>query len=62
MPAEQFFEKYICDNLYLEITLQKKHCPKRAVKFFSFEEEETEKTTEIFLQNWRSWKEAKATG
>lgn len=56
---EVLFEKYIRENLYLELTFDLDHTPKRLVKFFNLYEEN--KVISLDLQNWRSWKEAKAT-
>ncbi|MDD3144481.1 MAG: aminoacetone oxidase family FAD-binding enzyme [Candidatus Gracilibacteria bacterium] len=54
------FEKYIIDNLSLNLTFDLEKTPKRLVKFFELKEDNIEVNLE--LQNWRSWKEAKATG
>lgn len=67
---EQDFEKYICDNLSLRLTFDILNTPKRVIKFFEltspnpFIEGEHDQcnSVELALQNWRSWKEAKATG
>ncbi|RKW22127.1 aminoacetone oxidase family FAD-binding enzyme [Candidatus Gracilibacteria bacterium] len=54
------FEKYILENLFVELKFDLEKTPKRVLKFFDLSEE---KKIEILeLQNWRSWKEAKATG
>ncbi len=57
---EKSFEKYILENLRLKLTFWSK-VPKRVEKFFNLI---SLKKKEIILnlQNWRSWKEAKATG
>lgn len=57
---ESEFEKYICDNLSLTLHFDRDVTPKRAIKFFDLWEEDLQR--EISLENWRSWKEAKATG
>jgi len=56
---ENDFEKFIIDNLSLDLTFNLENTPKRLLKFFNLDEES--KSIEIELQNWRSWKEAKAT-
>ena len=56
---EELFEKYILDNLSLKLEFDIEKTPKRLVKFFELSEQNTEIILE--LQNWRSWKEAKAT-
>lgn len=53
------FEKYIVDNLSLNLTFDLEKTPKRLIKFFELKEDNLE--INIELQNWRSWKEAKAT-
>jgi len=53
------FEKYILDNLSLKLTFDLEATPKRLIKFFELKEDNLE--INIELQNWRSWKEAKAT-
>ena len=57
---ENTFEKYILDNLSLDITFDIESTPKRLIKFFELTEENN--LVNIELQNWRSWKEAKTTG
>lgn len=57
---ESDFEKYILDNLSLDLTFSLADSAKRLVKFFALDEENLDINLE--LQNWRSWKEAKATG
>ena len=56
---ENDFEKYILDNLSLNLIFDLEKTPKRLIKFFEINEELNEANLE--LQNWRSWKEAKAT-
>jgi hypothetical protein len=48
------------DNLSLDLVFDPENTPKRLIKFFEIKEENTQ--VNIELQNWRSWKEAKATG
>jgi len=67
--AESEFEKYVCDHLSLNLTFDIDATPKRLIKFFDLcsapargELEEGNTTRTISLENWRSWKEAKATG
>jgi len=52
--------KYMLDNIFIELFLEKDLCTKKIYKFF---EESIEKDIPIklWLQDWRSWKEAKAT-
>ena len=57
---EDEFENYILNNLTLDLYFDVENTPKRAIKFFNISEEENQLKLE--LQNWRSWKEAKATG
>lgn len=57
---EENFEKYILENLYLKLNFSLENSPKRVLKFFELNSDKTE--IELDLQNWRSWKEAKATG
>jgi len=56
---EQDFEKYIINNLSLDLEFDIDNTPKRLIKFFDLNEENNYVNLE--LQNWRSWKEAKAT-
>lgn len=56
---ENDFEKYILDNMSLNLIFDLEKTPKRLIKFFEITEENNEVNLE--LQNWRSWKEAKAT-
>jgi len=53
------FEKYILDNLSINLVFDIEKTPKRIVKFFELNQEKQEINLE--LQNWTSWKEAKAT-
>jgi len=68
--VENDFEKYILDNLSLNLTFDLEKTPKRLIKFFDLKETppsipplqwEGSNIVNIELQNWRSWKEAKAT-
>jgi predicted flavoprotein YhiN len=53
--------RYILENVFIKINLDKENSTKKVLKFFK---ENLEKEEEIitWLQDWRSWKEAKATG
>lgn len=57
---EEDFEKYILENLFLNLEFDLSKTAKRIIKFFDLSEEK--KSVIIELQNWRSWREAKATG
>ena len=55
------FEKYILKNLKIKLIFSNlEKIPKRVKKFFDLENEE-DNFIILDLQNWRSWKEAKAT-
>ncbi|RAL55522.1 hypothetical protein BLD25_04705 [Candidatus Gracilibacteria bacterium GN02-872] len=54
------FEKYILENLFLSLKFDLEKTPKRILKFFELSSEKN--LINLDLQNWRSWKEAKATG
>jgi len=60
--------KYILENIKVELRINPKNSTKKINKFFSShlsspEGEEFEQfSVEFWLQDWRSWKEAKATG
>ncbi len=56
---EEDFEKYILDNLSLNLIFDLENTPKSLVKFFELTLESM--WVNLELQNWRSWKEAKAT-
>lgn len=56
---EDDFEKYIINNLSLDLEFDIDNTPKRLIKFFDLNEENN--CVNLELQNWRSWKEAKAT-
>ena len=53
------FEKYILENLFLSLKFDLEKTPKRILKFFELSSEKN--LINLDLQNWRSWKEAKAT-
>ena len=62
------FENYLKENIYLELTFDIENTPKKIVKFFSLDvpinrngTQEENNLISLDLQNWRSWKEAKAT-
>ncbi len=54
------FESYILENLSIDIEFDLEKSAKRLVKFFKLTEKNI--LINLELQNWRSWKEAKATG
>lgn len=56
---ESEFESYILENLFIELNFDLEKTPKRVLKFFDLNEEN--KKIDLDLQNWRSWREAKAT-
>lgn len=56
---ENDFEKYILENLFVKLDFNLEKTPKRILKFFELNQEK--KYVKISLQNWRSWREAKAT-
>jgi len=53
--------KYILENIKVELRINLKDSTKKINKFFE-EELKNEELIEFGLQDWRSWKEAKATG
>ncbi len=57
---EKNFEKYILENLKIKLIFNTK-IPKRVEKFFGLNNLENKEII-LNLQNYRSWKEAKATG
>ncbi|MDC0506129.1 aminoacetone oxidase family FAD-binding enzyme [Candidatus Gracilibacteria bacterium] len=57
---EEEFEKYMIENLSLDLRFDLENSAKRLVKFYELTEESLD--VNLGLQNWRSWKEAKATG
>ncbi len=52
--------KYILENIKIELIINKEKATKKIVKFFQ-KELENEENIVFWLQDWRSWKEAKAT-
>lgn len=57
---EEEFERYIIENLLIKLDFDLENSAKRLVKFFELSDDNL--GIELELQNWRSWKEAKATG
>lgn len=57
---EDKFESYILNNLSVDIYFNLEESSKKMIKFFELSEDKKEINLE--LQNWRSWREAKATG
>jgi len=53
--------KYILENIKVELKINSEDSTKKINKFFE-EEIKNEEIIEFGLQDWRSWKEAKATG
>lgn len=67
--SDIIYENYFKNNISIELTFTTKDTPKKIVKFFELETPINKFWTQIEnnihtleLQNWRSWKEAKATG
>ena len=59
--GEEFdMNKYILENIKVELKIDKNNSTKKINKFFE-EEIKNEEIIEFGLQDWRSWKEAKAT-
>lgn len=67
------FENYILNNLSIDLLFDLENSAKRLVKFFELDKSlnppltpplsgRENRTINLELQNWRSWKEAKATG
>jgi len=52
--------KYILENIKIELDIKKEKTTKKIYSFFR-EEIDNEESIEFWLQDWRSWKEAKAT-
>ncbi len=52
--------KYILENINIELSIKKEKTTKKIYSFFK-EEIDNEESVEFWLQDWRSWKEAKAT-
>lgn len=70
---EEDFERYIIDNLSINLDFDLENTAKRLIKFFELcpsaqasgfggEWIQWNTSVNLELQNWRSWKEAKATG
>jgi hypothetical protein len=69
---EKDFENYILNNLSLDLNFDLENTPKRVIKFFELDKNFPPhwggcpigqgELINLELQNWRSWKEAKATG
>ena len=60
IEAEQEKIKYILENIKIELKINPLNSTKKINKFFE-EEIKNEEKIEFWLQDWRSWKEAKAT-
>lgn len=56
---DEDFEKYILENISVKLNFDLENTPKRRIQFFGLNNDNLEMI--IDLQNWRSWKEAKAT-
>lgn len=54
------FEKYLRDNLIIELELELDGLAKKVIKFFDLEDDENDKVV-LDLHSFRSWKEAKIT-
>ncbi|MDQ7009772.1 MAG: NAD(P)/FAD-dependent oxidoreductase [Candidatus Gracilibacteria bacterium] len=61
IESEQDKINYILENINIELKINPENSTKKINKFFEKELEKDE-TIEFGLQDWRSWKEAKATG
>jgi predicted Rossmann fold flavoprotein len=61
IKTEQEKIKYILENIKVELDINKDNATKKIYKFFK-QELENEEIISFWLQDWRSWKEAKATG
>ena len=66
---ELAFEKYLKENITVEIIFDTQNTPKKVVNFFNLNTPLNKHWTQVEnnihtleLQSWRSWKEAKATG
>ena len=62
-------EDYLKNNIHIELTFDTANTPKKVVQFFDLSTPLNKHWTQVEnnihtldLQNWRSWKEAKATG
>ena len=67
--VDAIYEDYFKNHMYIELTFDSKNTPKKVVKFFDLTTPLNKNGTQVEnnvhslqLQNWRSWKEAKATG
>jgi hypothetical protein len=56
---DEDFEKYIIESIAVKLNFEIDNTPKRRVQFFELNPDNLE--ISLDLQNWRSWKEAKAT-
>lgn len=61
IETEQDKIKYILDNITLELDIKKENSTKKIYSFFK-DDIDWENKIVSWLQDWRSWKEAKATG
>lgn len=61
IETEQDKIKYILESIKVELKIDKNNSTKKINKFFENEINNEEKI-EFWLQDWRSWREAKATG
>ncbi|MDD5213155.1 MAG: aminoacetone oxidase family FAD-binding enzyme [Candidatus Gracilibacteria bacterium] len=57
---DEDFEKYIIESIAVKLNFDLENTPKRRLQFFELNPDNLE--ISLDLQNWRSWKEAKATG
>lgn len=60
IESEEDKIKYILENIKIELDIDKEKTTKKISKFFD-KELENDKKIIFWLQDWRSWKEAKAT-
>lgn len=67
--AEENYEKYLTQNICIKLNFDLEKTPKNIIKFFELDKKININWTQIYnteiileLQNFRSWKEAKATG
>lgn len=61
IQSEEDKIKYILKNIKIELNIDKEKTTKKIYSFFK-EQIDNEEKIEFWLQDWRSWKEAKATG
>jgi predicted Rossmann fold flavoprotein len=66
---DELYEHYLREHISLQLTFTPENSPKKVVSFFWLNEMLNKHGTQVSnyvhtldLQNWRSWKEAKATG